>query len=34
MNSIGTGKGLCPSLSQKSKVKEEVQEAAKEERFG
>ena len=27
MNSIGTGKGLCPSLSQKSKVKEEVQEA-------
>ena len=26
LNSIGTGKGLCPSLSQKSKVKEEVKE--------
>ena len=25
LNSIGKGKGLCPSLSQKSKVKEEVQ---------
>ena len=26
LNSIGTGKGLCPSLSQKSKAKEEVKE--------
>ena len=25
LNSIGTGKSLCPSLSQKSQVKEEVQ---------
>ena len=26
LNSFGTGKGLCPSLSQKSKAKEEVKE--------